>query len=209
VSPRSHAHLAVLLSALVALAAACGEDDDASAEGGGTSDVVANPDAYGFQADLVHEHDSAEHGGPPPDGTTLVSGTLTCCDDDAGCLEGERCVEGACHPPLKDGECWDGSDCPGTACLSPATCPCGYNCFNTRPGTCEVPAPACCGEDAPCPVGKLCVQTVCKPFALIGQCWRDEDCMGGMVCQGVSVCPCDADCDSLDAIGICANPERP
>ena len=77
----------------------------------------------------------------------------------------------------------------------------------------EVP-PYCCSADCPCADADLrCVATfdddggevlgVCKPASSGGECWIYTDCAQDEFCLGVSICPCEMDCD-FEGSGTCA-----
>jgi hypothetical protein len=80
--------------------------------------------------------------------------------------------------------------------------------------SCAEVQPNCCTAECPCPDAEdRCVYTfdgaamdtygVCKPETSGGECWITDDCADGEFCAGVSVCPCDMDCD-WEGPGICS-----
>ncbi len=68
----------------------------------------------------------------------------------------------------------------------------------------------CCKTDLDCGdfAAMICVSGACK-LPVVDACWTDAECKLGEQCKGVSVCPCDADCDSPDHPGACGKPTIP
>lgn len=67
------------------------------------------------------------------------------------------------------------------------------------------PPPGCCKVDSDCGdyAWMPCVQGVCKMPAPAGYCWVDAECPTGLVCIGVSTCPCGMLCGAVDAPDKC------
>lgn len=64
----------------------------------------------------------------------------------------------------------------------------------------------CCSVAAPCGPGLVCAPLpgdtgVCQEPTT--GCWSNADCEAGFTCQGVTLCPCTADCAEPDAPGAC------
>lgn len=141
-----------------------------------------------------------------------------CCQDDNECLPGHLCVggEGAvggtCMFLPTFGECFSNAQCPlGYLCSGANFCNCMENCPSI-PGDCYPMGGACCASNDDCDGIDVCAGLdgdgvwtgVCEPPPLKpGDCWLDKDCPAGNTCEGIQVCPCDADCDMLDSFGTC------
>ncbi|MEZ4268279.1 MAG: Dickkopf N-terminal cysteine-rich domain-containing protein [Myxococcota bacterium] len=118
--------------------------------------------------------------------------------------------QGVCLPAPAAGQCWSVADCGvNQACFAPTFCPCDVDCGQiTHAGTCEA-LPPCCANDAACGAGQRCAvagvdKGVCKPAPTVAKtCWNGADCAAGELCEGVAVCPCNADCDLEDTPGAC------
>lgn len=77
----------------------------------------------------------------------------------------------------------------------------------------QPPFPCCApGADQTCAMneeGDICVGLdgmkygKCKTPLPAPFCWSDDECNGGEICKGASICPCDADCDGDDIPGKC------
>jgi len=141
-----------------------------------------------------------------------------CCHTNDECPEG-YCVAGnlgaggVCHTELlPDGSCFTDADCGGEelVCKGEQLCSCDMNCISVA-GTCLPSWNDCCFTDAQCTGDAICAGEgpggyagVCKlPAAFDGKCWDDGECGFGSECVGAAICPCDADCDMVDAPGTC------
>jgi hypothetical protein len=107
-------------------------------------------------------------------------------------VSGEACNQ--CSSPI--GQPCEYADCPASKVLAV----CDGERWSVHASTCDIPG--CCATDTECGAGLMCVSTVCKAPAAEG-CWRDTDCADGSMCSGAFVCPCNADCDSIDYPGTC------
>jgi len=139
-----------------------------------------------------------------------------CCHVDADCGQGQRCVGGdlgaggVCFPPPEAGECFEATDCgQNEYCVNEFICSCDMNCIS-EPGACIPYGVACCFAHSDCEAGEFCAPAsglddpgVCKAQPPAGMCWGALQCKADEVCYGVSICPCDADCDGLDMPGKC------
>jgi len=127
-------------------------------------------------------------------------------------------------PCLGDLNCIYGQECCCGDCFDSIVCDCvngGFGCYYTD--ACLGPwceEPPCCppGDDWVCDQvwpGNVCVQPPgaeygkCMTPVELPSCWQDEDCPGGDLCKGASICDCDADCDGADMPGMCLPPEVP
>lgn len=143
-------------------------------------------------------------------GTCATPGV--CCDSDAECgdgvCRGARCVERA-----PAGGCWADNECPGgETCLGESLCACAAgngttdNCaVLSAPGVCGKAAEACCATDGDCAGGEICVAGECgkKPSRENNECWVDEHCGVGRVCDGAALCGCNEDGCTESTIGTC------
>jgi hypothetical protein len=145
-----------------------------------------------------------------------------CADEGTSCSLGGccacslRCTDGtwgqALCPPCAAAVCplsvpEEGSACDECTTLSPCE-------WDQRPmdgslyvGTCENgqwhvqvkgEMPVCCTSDEQC-APLICVNTRCA-WTSPDSCWRDDECEGGQICSGASICPCDADCKGVVSV---------
>ncbi len=140
-----------------------------------------------------------------------------CCASDDGCDDDKACAhagdgQGTCQAQPDDGMCWtdahcgDGETCEGAGfgtCLDEDSAA-------PQQGTCEASGPlppTCCETVDDCDDGQVCADIgstykACKPAPTDGACWSDDDCDGGVSCEGASPCPCDVVC-AEDKPGTC------
>ena len=141
-----------------------------------------------------------------------------CCTLDTDCNPNEQCAStstgGVCKPIPPGGQCWDDSQCDGTAgsCQNLILCPCGATCAKPdKPGSCKnvtPPGADCCTVPTDCTPGESCVLTatggVCKLPPANGGCWDDTDCIDTAgTCENAVLCPCGASCAKPDQPGTC------
>ena len=126
-----------------------------------------------------------------------------CCDSDADCNPGFSCLGDKCHPGLlSPTSCWTDSDCGEDGlCEKANICTCGGPLCIPSAGTCAgggpiaTPGECCDPVDGSCEAGLVCVSgAVCLLVPEMGNCWTDEDCMGG-TCLNPSFCGCADDCN--------------
>ena len=133
------------------------------------------------------------------------------CDPGYVCAKGPAATEGVCEQAAPAGRCWRDLDClAGQTCEGEKACPCDADCSEPdRAGTCFF-LPGCCLEEVDCGEGDwTCVPQgdagVCK--APVGpstdDCWWMGDCGPDEACFGATLCPCNADCNSVDQPGKC------
>lgn len=146
-----------------------------------------------------------------------------CCFSEADCQPGTVCIgydggpwpeAGSCEPAPQEGQCWGGDDCMNNSewCAGAVICGCGEKCAK-QPGTCTPYESSCCVDDSECDEGAQCIPGsmgenpgMCKEQPSLGQCWHDQHCKPGQLCQGAFVCPCDFDCAEADSTGQCVYP---
>lgn len=131
-----------------------------------------------------------------------------CCVDDRECGEGV-CRGGSCVEEATGDACWADGECTGgQGCLGLHLCQCvpgaGACDLPSAPGRCGVAADSCCSKDVDCGAGEICVAGQCgvKPQKALDDCWLDEHCGVGRVCEGASLCGCD-DAECTSTIGQC------
>jgi len=129
-------------------------------------------------------------------------GMAATCAGELHCTYGTECCCGTCYDSLvcdcqAGGQfgCYYTDACLGPWCKVP---PC---CEAADPDACQMgDTILTCADPDGDGVGK-CVD---PPPA--GSCWTDADCVEGETCTGAGMCPCDADCDGIDMLGVCGSP---
>lgn len=173
-----------------------------------TPDVVTPTDvAVDTAADVAvdtNPSDITDWVQPPLCPPEAPLGQETCQKEGLECNYGEECCCGKCHPSM---QCW----CQG------GTFGCAYTDACMVP-SCEQP---CCSPSDPlacteygvgehqCVVRDDWQQGRCLPAVTYPSCWSDGQCELGEACTGASACPCDVDCDMMEAPGTCTKQEIP
>lgn len=148
--------------------------------------------------------------GDLPPGDDWV-GQPPCCTTDLDCGENQVCAvsdfftEAQCRPRPGSRHCYRAEDCDQWyVCVSAELCECLDDC-RSQPGICSPLDAGCCLAEADCPDGTSCISGTCMPDPTRPglTCWQDSQCGQGEVCVDARVCPCDADCDSLNEEGYC------
>ena len=217
--------LPLLICALLLALVACDRAKAPIDEGGPPGDDVPPVGGDVAAADTPSLPDTPAPDAPAPDTTDpgpdmTTSGDVqwppVCCDEDQDCPGDLVCVGygdvilGQCRPPGCYAPPWDA--CPEHyACLGSTTCSCDDDCLSKK-GQCVPLDAGCCGPDLVCPEGTQCVPEgpsgfgTCAPVPpKEGKCWSDADCAPGQACDGAQLCPCDADCDSINSFGYCTD----
>jgi hypothetical protein len=88
---------------------------------------------------------------------------------------------------------------------------------DTAPGTDAIdagPAPGCCAAQSDCNADQACFwgpfnAGKCMPLSVLGkgQCWTNDQCGKGEVCQDAMGCGCNAQCKAMDKPGQCTPAE--
>jgi hypothetical protein len=153
--------------------------------------------------------------------TTPAKQLNECCDPMMmadPCAEGLVCYAdwdigpnvGTCVEMPGEGQCYDPSDCQSGLCKSGFFCTCDMDC-NSMLGNCAAPL-GCCANDSDCSENQACAVSDATPYGqcaqglLSGQCYNDADCLFSFVCEGESLCPCNAMCFVPITPGNCSTP---
>jgi len=138
--------------------------------------------------------------------SVVDSGCLKCCTDDSDC-DGTLCVQSRCISREHDEGCFSDEECAANElCAGAQVCPCGSpaDCKTDRPGVCVPKGMGCCGIDADCATGEVCVLGVCKAVPEDGRCWRNDECK--YYCIAPPDCPCGQSCVDSEQPGQCGLP---
>ncbi len=171
--------------------------------------------------------------GEPQLGTCVEGTPGLCCGADADCDAGDVCADGTCLPAPPEGGCWTNGQCdcgwedcpvvPTTHCVGATWCPCDVLCGQVMmAGTCEPvggAVGACCTFAEDCAPGLQCVDPwvagdpdgagdmawagTCAPVAEMGECWTDDECHPGEVCDGAQIALCWEDAAGASHPGAC------
>ncbi len=143
-----------------------------------------------------------------------------CCGSDVECPPSTVCFEGHCIAPPPVSGCYSDADCLASEqCLGADACTCGTNdCkLGCKAEPCPqpmvamgycAPKPTCCTTSAECGEGSVCLdwlggESRCAPAPAEDQCYRPEDCAGGMTCENENPCTC-SDIWCVPSAGTCS-----
>jgi len=170
-----------------------------------------------------------------PSESCCSGGTEVCpteCCDDVCCDQGQECCNGECWESSK---CCNGETvtcntqcCSDVCCLDNEVCCGGSDCMDSSHCCESLTEPCqneCCGDQC-CDIGEVCCD---------GQCWPEESCCNGQICEtecsdeedndgdgltdcedpdcsGIGICPTEDDCSDLfdndsDGLVDCEDPD--